>query len=93
MGFAPRAALPLVATFYPNPSSGAVQVVYQLPAGIERGQVEVYDQLGRLSQQVELTGSGGEATLQLEALPTGLYAYRVVAGGRILQTGKVVKLP
>ncbi len=40
-----------------------------------------------------LRGETGEQTLSLAGLAPGFYAYRVLAHGRLVQAGKVVKLP
>lgn len=88
----PKTPTQTIATLYPNPTTGAVQVSYQLSSGTAAAQLLIYDALGRLTMQAALTGAG-ETTLRLDAVPSGLYSYRIVADGHMVQTGKVVKLP
>lgn len=82
-----------VAQFYPNPTDGTVRVSYNLPVGAESGQVQLTDYLGRRVQVVALPGTGGETQADLTTLAPGVYSYTIWVGEKVLQAGKLVKLP
>lgn len=81
-----------VATLYPNPTTEAVTVAYQLPTGATSAQVLIVDGIGKTCVQRSLSGRSGEQTLSLASLPPGVYTYRILTDGSLVQVGKVVKL-
>ncbi|SFB85128.1 Por secretion system C-terminal sorting domain-containing protein [Flexibacter flexilis DSM 6793] len=76
------------ASLYPNPATNVLNV--QLSGNATEGQISLYDAQGRrvLNQSV----SAQQSTLDLQALPQGMYFYRLQTDGQKLQTGKVTKL-
>lgn len=81
------------AQVYPNPTTGEVRVAYQLPARVPQATIQIHDGLGRIVRTVACDSEHGEVVLQLGELPSGLYSYSLAAPGRVLQSGKLVKLP
>lgn len=82
--------------FYPNPAAGATNVQAVLPPGASGLQLMLYDNAGRLLQQLALpdTDAQGELTapVPLGDLPAGLYrAVLVDAQGVVRGQGAVVK--
>jgi Periplasmic copper-binding protein (NosD)/Secretion system C-terminal sorting domain len=82
-----------VARLFPNPTSNAVTISYALPTGFGHTEVVVVDALGKVCGRVALKGTLGETELSLSSLSPGLYVYRVLVQGSLVQTGKVVKVP
>lgn len=82
--------------FYPNPAAGATHVQAVLPPGASGLQLMLYDNAGRLLQQISLpdTDAQGEFTapIPLGDLPAGLYrAVLLDARGGVRGQGAVVK--
>lgn len=78
---------------YPNPFNPATTIRYALPAAAEV-HLAVYDALGRRVQVlVDGPRAAGwhEAAFRAEGLPSGLYLYRLRAGGRT-RTGTMLLL-
>ena len=71
---------------YPNPTNGLLQV--DLPGVETTASIALFDLTGKLVQQRQTEAS--PATLDLYALPAGVYVLRVQGDGW-LQTGRVVK--
>jgi len=77
--------------YWPNPSSGRVQFRYTLPSA-SMVEFRVFDVLGR---EVAVLASGWhkagayEVVFDGRQLPSGLYLYRLEAGGRV-QSGRIV---
>ena len=59
---------------------------------VSQSTYSLYDALGQPSAHL-MMGTEVETPLSLTGMATGLYAVRVSAGGRLVQTGKIVKLP
>ncbi len=59
---------------YPNPASYSVAIPYSLTQAAE---LQVYDISGRMVECRRLQSGNGEATLRVDALPAGLYVYRL----------------
>ncbi|MBF9220535.1 T9SS type A sorting domain-containing protein [Hymenobacter ruricola] len=70
----------LPAACFPNPAHQSVQVV--LPTGAAGLRAEVYNGLGQCVRRQELgaVAVGSAATLNVSALPAGLYTLRLAAG-------------
>lgn len=76
------------ASLYPNPATNVLNV--QLSGNATEGQISLYDAQGR--RVLNQTVSTQQSTLDLQALPQGMYFYRLQTDGQKLQTGKVTKL-
>jgi type IX secretion system substrate protein len=79
-----------VAKVMPNPFSDYLVIQFKEPYGRETN-IEIYDISGQPAIRAVLPASKQVHTLSTVSLPTGMYLYRIVSGGRLLQTGKVVK--
>jgi Secretion system C-terminal sorting domain len=80
-----------VAKVMPNPFSDYLVIQFKEPFGRETN-IEIYDISGQPAARAVLPASKQVHTLSTVSLPTGMYLYRIVSGGRLLQTGKVVKM-
>lgn len=65
---------------YPNPSTGAVQISYQVPAGQQEVQVEVFNSLGQLVQQLNPGRQSGSQLQPLQDLRAGSYFVKLRVG-------------
>lgn len=77
---------PMLFQNYPNPFNAETRIGYALPEEAPVS-LRVYDALGReVSTLVEGSRSAGEHTIRLdaEALPSGLYHYRLLSGPTVL---------
>jgi len=82
---APATSRFTVETVYPNPTNGSTRLRYALPSAMAV-KVEVFDLLGRrLETVVDETQAAGtyNAVFDARGLTTGVYVYRVSAGGQV----------
>ena len=77
---------------YPNPCNHGVSIVFN-PVIREKYTLEIINTLGRVViRQTELPGGddGSSAFVDTDALPAGLYIYRVMSGNRTI-SGRFIK--
>lgn len=82
---APATSRFTVETVYPNPTNGATRLRYALPVA-QAVKVEVFDLLGRrVETVVDETQAAGtyDAVFNARGLTTGVYVYRISAGGQV----------
>jgi len=74
----------------PNPFEHSIDI--QIPEGIEKGELMISDQLGRVIRQVPNVGelSGQTLSLDVSDLESGIYIVRIATRGKIF-TEKIVK--
>jgi len=77
----------LKALAYPNPFNPSITI--KLNRGI-RGEIEIYDICGRLVLKEKVQDS--DFTWTPGKTNSGVYFYRVIAGGKIIETGKIVHI-
>ena len=76
---------------YPNPSAGAEAVRVALPAAAGRGELALFDALGRAVRRQPLPPAAREAALDVAGLPPGLYVLRLSAASGQSWTSKLVR--
>ena len=70
---------------YPNPVKNLLNVA--LPTDVSNASLTVYNSLGQIVMQHELTAS---TAISLGGLSTGLYSYRIDSASRV-KMGKLIK--
>ncbi len=76
-------------SLFPNPSDGNFNINYFLP--IEgSGWLELYDLGGKKLSAIELPSYNRSVSLHYSDLPSGIYLYQVMAGGKIFKREKFV---
>lgn len=75
---------------YPNPSHSAFTIPYQLPDGVNTGEILLTDHMGKPVRNYKVDRNSSELTIGIDGLPSGVYYYRLTAGDKILSTGKLV---
>jgi hypothetical protein len=87
VGIAQTAAVPL--SIYPNPTPGILHIESSATQeSFER--IELYNSNGKQVMQVNPTTNSKQNTLDMNALPTGLYTLRMYLSNHSLMTSKVV---
>jgi hypothetical protein len=81
---------PIKLTAYPNPAGTVLHVPYTLPTGARTSELRAYDALGRLVLHQPLSGLQGEAEVNVQRWPTGLYHFTLVADGRVQGQQRIV---
>jgi len=76
-------------TVYPNPAAEFVSVAVAEDLPHREGTWELYDMLGRRVRSLNVR-AGTTATLQRDDLAGGMYAWRLVAGGQVVGSGKLL---
>ncbi len=73
------------ALVYPNPTSGDVFVKTQIP--VKKARIEILDVKGSIVKTQEL--SGMNTSIDLRSLKSSLYLYRIIDGGKIIESGRI----
>ncbi|MFH0865488.1 MAG: tail fiber domain-containing protein, partial [Bacteroidota bacterium] len=75
----------------PNPFAEETNITYSLPDNVNEAKIMFYDNNGKIIKTVELIGRG-DGTLHVYAsnLSSGIYAYALVADGKVIDTKKMV---
>lgn len=76
--------------FYPNPFSTELNAMIQSSSSLTEADVQLYNSLGMLVLQSSLTNEQGMR--EQMTLPAGIYHYRVVSEGKLIQSGKLVSI-
>jgi hypothetical protein len=74
---------------YPNPSTGALMLNYELPEG-QTGTMQLYDISGRLVHSYTLIGGAQVQHFDARDVPTGLYFYSVYVGNVAILSDKLI---
>jgi hypothetical protein len=73
------------ALVYPNPTSGDVFVKTQIP--VKNAKIEILDAKGSIVKMQKFNGT--ETSLDLRSLKSALYLYRIVEGGKVIESGRI----
>ncbi len=74
---------------YPNPSNGFMTLAYNLSSE-RQGEFVIYDLLGNTIAKTNLAKGMNEKQIDLTALASGIYYYRVTVGGIVIKNDKIV---
>ncbi|MDO8971401.1 MAG: T9SS type A sorting domain-containing protein, partial [Saprospiraceae bacterium] len=86
----PEPGLQIEVDLYPNPTYGDLTV--RISGGLYGGTMDIYNALGQYLLQKRVID--GYNSIDLSYLPAGMYFYAVRdAGGRILKSGKIDRVP
>jgi hypothetical protein len=77
-----------VAVLYPNPFSGSLSAVIKSAMFIEGAELVIYNTMG--VKVIESAISKEAQTFDTYTLQAGVYYYRVISDGKIIQTGKLI---
>ncbi len=75
---------------YPNPATEQLQISYQKEDEQEESFM-LSDITGRVVAKTPLNGKAGIRTVELRALQSGMYLYRIINGKTVKQSGKISK--
>jgi hypothetical protein len=78
------------ATVHPNPARDYVQFSFLVPKNLEAAFVVITDMHGRSIKKLECHSLEGLTTWEADGYPGGIYFYRIIVGGVIKQSGKIV---
>ncbi len=74
---------------YPNPAKGSTSIAYNL-INHSKGQIFVYDILGKEMKSIDLSRSFGIANISVADLKNGVYFYSFVVNGKVLKTNRLI---
>jgi hypothetical protein len=63
---------------YPNPSTGHVRIAYDLPSGVQSGEIVLTKSDGREFKRYHITNAFNDLLIEEGDLPSGSYFYKVV---------------
>jgi len=76
--------------FYPNPFNAELNAAIRVSSSLLEADVQLFNSLGELVLHTGLTA--GQAMHEQMALPAGIYHYRVVSKGIMIQSGTLISL-
>ncbi|OFY98613.1 MAG: hypothetical protein A2491_10270 [Bacteroidetes bacterium RIFOXYC12_FULL_35_7] len=79
----------IYATIYPNPNNGIMQLEYSFNNG-EDGELVIISITGKEIARYKLNNKNGIFNIPETSLSQGIYFYKVVSGGEIIATDKLV---
>lgn len=68
---------------YPNPFNPTTRIPYNLPEGVERATLTVYDILGRVVKERKVSDDQPYVQFDASDLSSGIYIYRLQAGNHV----------
>jgi len=74
---------------YPNPVKSSTSIAYNI-INHAKGQVILYDILGKVMKTIDLTRSFGIAYINVAELKNGVYFYAFVVNGKVLKTNRLI---
>jgi len=69
---------------YPNPFNPTTTIPYNLPDGVKKATISIYDILGRLVEKKQISSDNPYIEFDASNLSSGVYIYRLKAGNRTL---------
>ena len=75
---------------YPNPAHTYFIVEYTLKDEQENAIMEISDYSGKKLMSYNLNGNNDYLVIPADKLPNGMYICNLIAGNKIIQTGKIV---
>lgn len=76
---------------YPNPVSDQLYLAYRFDEQVMQASLELRDIMGRMVRMESLPKDAGNYSINVSSLPEGIYHYRVVADGKPITEGKLLK--
>jgi hypothetical protein len=89
---APQPEIPGIAlqSAFPNPASATVTIPYQLPSTIDEAVLTIYDAQGKSVQSYRIDHTFNNLNIPVNALPSGIYFYRIQAPGFTTESKKLI---
>lgn len=78
------------ASIYPNPASGAAQVKYILDPQVRDAKIVIYNILGNVVKEVELSKTSTEVDISVQSMTPGVYFYSLELDGVKQSTKRLV---
>jgi hypothetical protein len=75
---------------FPNPSSSAVTIPYQLPDGIDTAEILLFNGPGQVIRRYKVDRTFNELLIQTAGLPKGVYMYHLKTDQGIIGSGKLM---
>jgi len=77
-------------SIYPNPASSQTEIMYQLPTGENTSILKLYNEIGQLISDQNISSAKGTMNEDVSALPNGIYYYTLSVNGVVEATNKLV---
>jgi hypothetical protein len=79
-----------ISNAFPNPTNSVVSFKYEISEYSSKGQIVIFDMLGKAIKTVPLTDKRGTAKIQVNDLNSGIYFYSIIVDGKAFSTKKFV---
>ncbi|TSJ45739.1 ice-binding family protein [Fluviicola chungangensis] len=76
-----------IISVYPNPFTASVTIEFEETSLVTNSELYLYNLLG--SEQSKTLITGKKTTLNTERFPSGVYYYKLINNGKLIQTGKL----
>jgi hypothetical protein len=75
---------------FPNPAGSSASVSIELPAGIDSGELVIYDPKGQEVKRIAVDRSSGSVTLNTSVVPAGTYFHQVLTAQGVVRGPKLI---
>lgn len=75
---------------FPNPVKEELAFSYQLPDGIEKGEIVIHDLFGEIRHRLKVYQKKGIIKWHNDRLPVGIYLYSLKVEGQLIETQKMI---
>jgi len=80
-----------VSAAYPNPANQEFKVSYNLNDNNQNARLAIFNAVGNQVKTIAIRSNSGVITVPMNNLRNGVYFYRIVSGGEVSKTKRVVK--
>ena len=82
----------MLSNSYPNPSKDYTRIDYQLPKGINKGTIVIYDINGKETKRYEVDRTFNHLRISTTDMPSGTYFYNLQTEQGVSQGKKMIKI-
>lgn len=75
---------------YPNPAKDQASIDYDLPFGMQKAEIQVYNLIGKKVRAIALNGYNGTATIPTYGLTSGVYFLYLTSAGKQITSRKLI---
>ena len=79
-----------ISNAFPNPANISVSMKYDITEFSHKGQIVIYDMLGKAVKEITLSDKKGTAKINVYDLSAGVYFYSFLVDGKAVSTKKLV---
>ncbi len=80
-----------ISAAFPNPANQEFKVSFKLDENMQTATLEIFNAIGNQVKTIAVSSNSGVITIPMNDLRSGVYFYRLLSGGEVSKTQRVVK--